>query len=259
MTTIEEALTTGTGEWRTFSCPDHTDHSPSARVNVTTGKWVCMSCHSRGHQDQYEPPEHLVIRQAMNLTREQRKIPTPYLDMFDIDGPGIYWSDRFTQGACQHFRLGYDADLRQPVYPIRDEYGNVLGLVHRGGGSCKYKYPRGVKTSRLLFNIHEIVPGEPVVLVEGAPDVIALWEAGVSAVGVYGARLYPAQVELLMKREPSKVLVAFDMDIPGIKGAGAAVNDLMAAGIFAKRIAWSGYKDCGEMPTAVCRSLFQTG
>lgn len=255
MITMTDALATGGGQWRTFNCPEHDDHSPSARVNVNSGKWVCMVCHAKGIKENYEPPEKLLLEEIMRVGQETRSIPESYLDMFDIDGPGLYWSDRFSQKACRAFRLGYDSKEKQSVYPIRDHKGRVLGLVYRGE-SPKYKYPKGVATSKLLFNSHRIEPKKPVVLVEGAPDVIALYEAGVQAVGAYGARLYPDQVDLLASCEPSVVLVAFDMDPAGIRGAHAAVDALMASGVLARRVTWRGYKDPGEMPISARRSTF---
>jgi len=257
MITIADALASANGrEWVSFHCPVHDDTNPSARLNVTSGKYVCMSCGAKGHEENYDPPERMVFEQVYRLGEQNRDIPESYLDLFDIDGPGVYWSDRFTQKACKAFRLGYDSETKQPVYPLRDPQGRVLGVVRRGDGKPKYKYPKGVSTSKLLFNIHVSDPCSTVVLVEGAPDVIALYEAGVMAVGAYGARLYPKQVELLAGLEPSKVLVAFDMDPAGIKGARNAVNDLMMAGVYAKRVTWRGYNDPGEMPIPARRSVF---
>jgi len=45
----EEGLTfRGTGEWRSTRCPFHDDNSPSLRVRMETGGFICMSCGQRG-------------------------------------------------------------------------------------------------------------------------------------------------------------------------------------------------------------------
>lgn len=259
MTTIDEALSHGHGAWRSFHCPIHDDHKPSARVNVLTGKWVCMVCHAKGTQDTYEPPERMVIDKVRKLGLEARTMNEDYLDMFDASGPGEYWEQRFTPEACREFRLGYDAVKEKSVYPLRDSYGTLLGLVYRNfpGEKPKYRYPRGVATSSLLFNYENVPTQAPVVLVEGAPDVISLWQAGIPAVGCYGSRLLPAQQRLLSRLSPSVVLVAYDMDEAGHTGARGAVRSLLTAGIPASQAMWTGYNDMGEMPTELIRDIVE--
>ena len=260
MITLQDALTKGYGDWRTFNCPDHDDNSPSARVNVITRKYVCMVCGSRGTVEKYTPPEHLVLKRIRELTKSNdREIPESYLDLFDSEGPGEYWSGRFTQEACKAFRLGYDEIKEKPVYPIRNADGSVAGLVCRNapGEKPKYRYPRGISTSKMLFNYDQIVPESTVVLVEGAPDVIALWEVGIQSVGAFGARLYDSQLRLLSRLEPTKVVVAFDQDQAGDIGSDKAVTDLREAGISAGRAVWGRYNDVGDMPESVRSETFQ--
>ena len=38
----------GRGKWRTTLCEIHADSTPSMRVNVATGGWMCMSCLAKG-------------------------------------------------------------------------------------------------------------------------------------------------------------------------------------------------------------------
>lgn len=256
--TLSEALTKGGGIWRSFTCPNHDDRSPSARVNSVTGKWVCMVCGSKGKSDAYEVPEHLVIKRVRMLDASPTELSESYLDLYDSSGPGEYWSQRFTPEACKHFRLGYDSTKDKSLYPLRDTTGQLLGLVYRSyTGDPKYKYPRGVPTSQLLFNYHEIECRTPVVVVEGAPDVIALWEVGVPAVGTFGARLLPGQQRLLSALQPTKVVMAYDQDRAGRTGAREAVTALSASGLVAQRAYWSGAKDPGELEPTQRRKIFE--
>lgn len=256
---LNEALTKGHGEWRSFTCPIHDDSTPSARVNVTTGKWICMVCGTKGKSTNYEPPERLVIDKVRRLDSETPVIAESFLDLFDSTGPGEYWSQRFTQEACEHFRLGYDSVQSKSVYPIRNIHGEPLGVVHRNhpGEKPKYRYPRGINTSELLFGYHEIECQTPVVVVEGAPDVIALWEIGIPAVGTFGARLLPAQQDLLEALQPALVLVAYDQDLAGRTGAGKATAALLSQGVRAKTAFWRGYNDPGEMPADTRKEIFE--
>lgn len=251
---LEYALTHSNGAtWVSFTCPNHDDDTPSARANTVSGKYVCMVCGKKGRTDKYEPPERLVIQKIRQLTYEHDGLPEALLDLYDSDGPGSYWSSRFTDEACKHFRLGYDTNKEKSLYPLRGTGGDLLGIVYRGfpGEKPKYRYPRGVNTSQLLFNYHGVSAREPLVVVEGAPDVIALWEAGIPAVGTFGARLLPAQQRLLSRLEPSVVVLAYDQDMAGRTGSTEAVRALLEAGVQARRARWDDFKDVGEMPVAV--------
>jgi DNA primase len=45
----KEGLTfQGTGEWRTTTCPFHSDSHPSLRVRLESGSFCCMTCAARG-------------------------------------------------------------------------------------------------------------------------------------------------------------------------------------------------------------------
>ena len=39
---------TGKGEWRSALCPFHEDRSPSLRINIQSGGFICMACDARG-------------------------------------------------------------------------------------------------------------------------------------------------------------------------------------------------------------------
>ena len=259
MISVQEALTKGSGEWRSFTCPSHDDRTPSARINVLTRKYVCMVCGSRGDVKNYEPPEHLVLEKIRSLSDATESPTEALLDLFDAGGPGDYWPSRFSREACEHFRLGYDSGKEKSVYSLRDPRGGLLGVVYRNfpGEKPKYRYPRGVSTSELLFGYEEVATSSSLVIVEGAPDVISLWEVGVPAVGAFGARLYPQQIQLINRLEPTKITVAFDQDQAGNIGGLQAVRDLRKAGLLAVRARWSGYNDPGDMPPAVRTDTFR--
>ena len=122
-------------------------------------------------------------------------------------------------------------------------------------GAPKYRYPLGVSTSKLLFGYEMLYPGEPLVLCEGATDVMAAYEAGFWGVGSYGARLYPEQVKLILAAKPSIVIIAYDQDKAGDAGFMLADALLSVEGIITVRPFWEGYKDLGEMPTATRRKI----
>jgi hypothetical protein len=189
--TLDQALARGHGEWRSFTCPSHDDTNPSARVNIRTGKWVCMSCHAKGDVKGYVPDPIMELDYAMDLLDAHDLVKTEsWLDQFDSGPVADYWISRFSEDVCRLYRLGWDGTRGDPCYPIRDMAGRPLGIVHRNigdPGGPKYKYPRGVKKTELLFGVKELTQSDYLVLVEGAMDVCAVRETGMDAVGSYGS------------------------------------------------------------------------
>lgn len=249
--TLGDALARGHGTWRSFTCPAHPDANPSARVNVSSGKWVCMVCHARGTTAGYVPDPILALDEARALLDSvSLEKPESWLDQFDSGPVHPYWLSRFDEASCRTFRLGWDGNRGKPCYPVRDRAGRPLGVVHRSldGDGPKYKYPRGVRTAELLFGVREAVQVDVVFLVEGAMDVVAAREAGHDALGTYGARLHERQAREIASLNPAMVWVAYDMDKPGEEGAKDALRTLRDAGIMCGRANWHPrYKDLGEM------------
>jgi len=266
MITIEEALASGHGTWRSFTCPKHDDSSPSARVNVETGKWVCMSCGAKGHSENYHPDPDMLIDSALRdlESLDARKFyAESWLDQFDASGadPGEYWLSRFSRETCRKHRFGYDWTEEKSVYPFRDDEGQVLGVVRRGhpGEKPKYRYPWGVDASAHLFGYHRRLDREPsvVVLCEGAPDTAAVTDvedlldalSGETwlAMGCYGKVLHARQRVLVHRARPDLVLVAFNGDEAGRKGQWLALRQLEEEGLQAVGVNLPYKKDLGDL------------
>lgn len=256
--TLADAISRGHGTERAFCCPVHQDNTASASVNVVKGLWYCYACGASGRVDGFiAPSQESLLEDVEELLREPRVYPESWLDMFDSPGDP-YWSTRFTEAAIRHFRLGRDRAKDAPVYPLRDPQGRVLGVVTRSSdGGPKYRYPGGSKTSRLLFGYSEEVVATPV-LVEGAMDAIAVWEAGFVGLGCYGARLYPEQVRLIRRLSPVRVVLAFDEDRAGNQARVEAFRALEDLGIPAVSLRWDdAAKDMAEMDIDTRRILLQ--
>jgi DNA primase len=250
--TLDHALARGHGEWRSFTCPVHDDTNPSARVNVRTGFWKCMSCGAKGDVKGYVPDPIMELDYAMDLLDAHDLVKTEsWLDQFDSGPVAHYWRSRFSEDVCRRYRLGWDGVRQQPCYPIRDMAGRPLGVVHRNiddPEGPKYHYPKGVKKTELLFGVRELVQTDHLILVEGAMDVCAVREVGFDAVGSYGSDLDSHQVTEIMALQPRIVWLAYDMDKAGHKGAGSAEWALGLEGVLVRRLFWSDkYNDLGDM------------
>lgn len=258
MTTLEDALLKGRGRWRSFLCPAHADTHPSARVNVDTGWWVCMSCGAKGKVEDYKIDPDKIIQNVLDLLDEAELDPKPesWYDIFDSGPVCEHWLSRFTEAACRHFRLGYDTSTGLPCYPVRNAQGAIVGIVRRDPeGKPKYRYPEHFPASHLLWGVREnrdwnfpLFEGQRVLVVtEGATDVVACFDAGFNAVGTYGAILHGDQLMQIQALHPDILILAYDMDEAGVKGAKRAMEGLNAMGFWTVRARWDGGKDLNDL------------
>lgn len=254
---LEEAMLYGTGIERSFRCHVHGDTNPSASVNSMSGLWFCYACGARGKYNVAElPPDKAatsIIKYIDALAELPRTYTESWLGIYDASGPGDYWLSRFTEEYCRKYRLGQDPAARFATIPVRDELGEVLGVIRRdltGLDTAKYRYPPGVTMSRLLFN-HDRCTGDVLMVTEGATDAIALDEAGwTDVMATYRNGVSRKQVQMLREYAPEVVLVAYDMDEAGDLGYRQLKH---ALGSFARvdRLWWdssTGYKDLASVP-----------
>lgn len=219
--TMQEALMYGQGVERAFLCPVHGDSRPSAYMNTIKHVWVCFSCGAKGKlsgEDLLIEPDYEVMRTWFEEKMEESRVyPEAWLSRWDAGVPHPYWVKRVGVEAARRFRLGYDPERDAVTYPLRDASGQVLGVVRRPlhGDGPKYLYPKGIDVGRLLFNYDGVRRSSVVVLCEGALDAIALWNAGIHAFAIYGARLSEDQIRLVDRLDPTYVVTAYDRDDAG--------------------------------------------
>lgn len=260
---LREALLRGKGVERAFRCHVHGDTTASASVNVLKGLWVCYACGAHGKIG--EPVEYRdedLVKDIAVLLAESKQIYTEsWLDQFDAGPIHPYWLTRFTPEACRRFRLGYDHGREKPCYPLRGTGGEVLGVVYRNLDPVgpKYRYPSGVAIREMLFN-YTPERRPTVILVEGAMDAVACWEVGHDAFAIYGASLSHAQIRLIERVAPDRVLLAFDADRAGEAAALEAAERFDQRGILTERVRWDGelYKDLAEMPRDTRRKILES-
>jgi hypothetical protein len=256
---LEEALTFGSELERQFICPAHDDHNASASVNSVSGLWCCYACGAAGRADldTIEISATGVVKMTAKLFDQlttENKFTESWLNVFDSTGPGDYWLSRFDVTTCHHFRLGSAPGVA--TYPLRDNEGQVLGVVTRdltGRRKEKYRYPARVNVSNYLIDYHR-VSGDDLILVEGMSDVCAVHEAGFAAVGSYRAGISSAQALLLRKYQPRTLWVAYDQDRAGDEGYSKVLAKLDWA-FHVKRLWWSDYKDLAEIPVDLRRQM----
>ena len=142
------------------------------------------------------------------------------------------------------------------VIPIVDEAGNVVEMYgrkiiqHLRKGTAKHLYlPEECRgASRGVWNWEALVASKEIILCEALIDALTFWCAGYRNVtSAYGAGVFTDEMLAAMKRHGTeRVLIAFDRDEPGEKGAASVAERLIAAGIEAWRIEFPKGMDANE-------------
>lgn len=142
------------------------------------------------------------------------------------------------------------------VVPIVDEAGNVVEMYGRKitarlrPGTAKHLYlPEECRgASRGVWNWEALAASKEVILCEALIDALTFWCAGYRNVtSAYGAGVFTDEMLAAMKRYGTeRVLIAFDRDEPGDKGAAEVAERLIAAGIEAWRVEFPKGMDANE-------------
>lgn len=258
---LEWALEHGRGTERPFKCHAHPDRHASASVNVNLLVWCCHACRASGTVKGHVPAPDAAIKILAGDT-PPRVYPESWLDLFDggdgiVGEPSPYWAQRYGADVAQKNRCGTDFYTGMPTYPMRDRYGNLLGVVVRDeAGKPKYRYPAGTRTASCLWGVpHDLTTAfvDLLVLVEGASSAMAIQQAkpppGWVVAGCYGAGLHAPQIELVKQLDPKYVVLAFDDDDAGQRATALARTQL-ADVVPTVSVSWSsvGGADPGELP-----------
>ena len=82
----------------------------------------------------------------------------------------------------------------------------------------KYKkvlFPSGMERGKMLFGFDEVKKGEVIAIVEGAREVMKLYQLGHRALAVQGAGISAEQVKLLAEIAPKRIVILMDGDDAG--------------------------------------------
>ena len=114
------------------------------------------------------------------------------------------------------------------VIPVEDRNQNTLGwLTRRTQAIPKYLYSKGFKKSQALFGMKYLDHVETLFVVEGALDSMWLDQHGYSSVGILGAIISKAQVDLVSSLRPTEVVLCLDNDEAGKRGIKKATVDMV--------------------------------
>ena len=230
-------------------------------VNKEAGKYYYMLLRSPNGQAAYE---YFKKRGLSDDT--MKKFGLGYADKYSDD---LYrylkqkgYSDELLRDSglvsYDERRGAHDKFWNRAMFPIMNVHHKVIGFGGRVMGDGEPKYLNSPETalfdkSRNLYglNLARTTKEPQLLLCEGYMDVIALHQAGFdNAVASLGTSLTSGHANLL-SRYTKEVYLTFDSDAAGVKAALRAIPILGEAGITAKVIDMSPYKDPDEFIKAL--------
>lgn len=127
--------------------------------------------------------------------------------------PSYAVSRGVTHEVAEEFKVGMTLLGRYAwhlIFPVFKNY-RLFGFVARrmsNDGSKRYLYPKGFKTSEVLYRIDELT-GDSCVLVEGVFDCIPLQFEAAALLGSFLSKIH---LQLLLKKGLKKIYLALDSD-----------------------------------------------
>lgn len=199
---------------------------------------------------------------------DERKIST---DMFKTYQLGFFPKNIKT--LCKHVSeeflkkigmMNYDgssdfSDYYSIIFPIRDEYGNPMGLAGRTMLSesdrtildiPKYKNSKFKKTN-FLFGLNlarrDILLNQNVFVVEGYFDQMSMFDSGITNTVAVCGTAFSKNHFIKLSRYTDKITFFLDMDDGGKKSSSQIYNKFISKGAKLRFLGLpSGYKDAGE-------------
>jgi DNA primase len=134
----------------------------------------------------------------------------------------------------------YDRFRNRVMFPICNDYGDVIGFSGRTLGDDPAKYVNSPETpiftkGRVLFGLEKtkraIIDANEAIVCEGQLDLIAAFEAGVQNVTAPQGTAFTAQQARLLRRFGESVVLCFDSDAAGRKAVERSLPALLAVGL----------------------------
>lgn len=279
-----------------MKCPFHDEKTASCFIKLSTGQFYCFGCHLGGgiktflksigitrdkieeltkdiifvpHQSKLIP--HVDIFKAKTLLSENVLIPYKYR-------PDYLINKGYDEKLLWNMEVGFDRKRNRIIYPIRDVYGNLVGVSGGTivGADPKYKVYRGgyndnknrwicsdygkwfdeqypaygtLDKENYIWNYDRVYSKvlhskivETIYVVEGFKACLWMMQCGIfNTIALLGSNLTEPQ-SILLKRLKAKYIICLDNDAAGIRGTKKAVEDLKKI-VKVETLNWGKYKD----------------
>lgn len=274
---LDASRSDGTGDKR-YVCPLCSPGRSKAKrkdfsVNLATGAWQCWHCKESGKLTDYWTDRPAMTRKgqqraklaaAFGLKPTSEPTPaTPATDTADVqwrawlqaakDIAGTPGAD-YLGGRGLSVELAHQCGVqyvtrwfgRRPgvLYPLRDQHGVIQAAgVRYTDGRDDPKTRVGGKLSRGVFATPGALDADPVIVVEGPADALAIASTGRSAVALHRTSAPDWLVKKLAFR---RVSVGLDADTSGDAASDTLAGELRAYGAVVTRLRPPAPKDWND-------------
>ena len=227
-------------------CPFHDDTHLSCSINLDKGVWICFAGCGQGSLKTFiwklsgksfdEIEEELEDKtweldfsfsEEITLEEESSEASDYGQDLLDVPSNHWIYKRGFTIDIVNKWGCKVNS-YNDLVIPVKDSNQNTLGwLTRRLQAIPKYLYSKGFKKSKALFGMQYLNNVDTLFVVEGALDAMWLDQHGYPSVGILGAVISQAQVDLIRSLRPTEVVLCLDNDEAGRKGIKKATIDMV--------------------------------
>jgi hypothetical protein len=240
-------------------CPFHDDRSPSLNVHIghkiTPGSYHCFSCHARGgwnklasalrltkvsteivsntvggkvYDDQDDPFRLLAEELKHNpILKDEKYRSLKGSEEIPDDFEWRGFNGRFYSRLGGSYYWTEEVEyLHFPLTVHREYRGYTLIAVN--ATTTKFtKYQIFAEAKKVFFLYDALPQNQPIVLTEGHFDALRLTAEGFFAAAILGVNNWSNyKKELLVAKNPSRIVIAFDGDQPGYDASVKIFEDL---------------------------------
>ncbi len=276
-------------------CPFHgggVERTPSCSVSRIKPVFFCHACSAGGHISKFlrelGTPRDLAKTVVEKISYDYSEYgdgksahsiftgKNPYRGKFLLDDdildgwrlrPESLYRAGFKERTLRHFEVGVDHSMARVTFPLRNLYGELVGVSGRtmiSGLEPRYKIysakdlarfgvsPEYTTTSvkgAVLWHAHLVFPicfreTAPIIVVEGFKAAMWVWQAGIhNVVALVGSHLTKLQSELLA-RTASEITLFLDNNEAGHIGTHTAGRLLVSKNI----VKVAKYPDLRQQP-----------
>jgi DNA primase len=294
-------------------CPFHEDHSPSFSIHIYSGLWLCYACGLGGTLQKF-------LRLVGKSPAETDRILAPYRDSIEshlhtqeVQKKARFRNDQFqgihviddailgafdfcptymtVRGFKPHilraYDIGYDKQRDRVTFPIRDLYGNLVGISGRSvvGEAPRYKiykrghrgpegwvpgdfgpnfddeYPRyDIKKGSFLWNADQAIPlvlnsELPLIIVEGFKACLWLIQCGFpNTVALLTARMSMTQGDII-KTVGNDLILFLDNNQAGREGTRRVADELLETNLNTRVAAYPPYAWAEQPDDLSCKAI----
>jgi DNA primase len=291
----------------TAPCPFHAggmEQHPSFYMNVENGLWYCHTCHRKGTLIQFlqmmSAPNYLIDAMLEDLRnappterRRPERDPGKGTNVLNEGLLGVFQycptdllNEGFDEDLLKCLEIGFDRKQFRITFPIRDLYGNLVGISGRTviGDNPRYKVYKSsdilpyapddpavqaryrayqIKNHDFLWNMHNVYPAifgggiAELVIVEGYKACMWLVQQGwPHTVALQGSRM-SANQEQILTRLGATIYLFLDNNAAGQEGTYDTGKRLVQQGMHVRVCVYPASASEKAQPSDLAREALQ--